>query len=303
MSATGGDEVARPRSLGAPDHGDRAAGEGCPLARGHRARAGTRAAELRRCGAGRRLRDRGGDGVRRGRGGAPDRPRRGAAHRRRGGRFPRLRSAAQHRSPVDRRRGRAAGRASPVHRDVEAAGATSRTTAATSPGPIWTSPGIRARGSRGRALLPPRPVPADLELTPRYPGGQPPRHLEHRRPSRLELQLHHQHQPPDELLGGGVHRAPRTTRAAVPADARARRSGEQTARRYYAASGSVVHHNTSLWRFSTPVSGDPQWANWPSGLLWLSAHLGPPRPGRTTRSPRRPLCRFSGRRRDSHWTC
>ncbi|MFI9847350.1 glycosyl hydrolase family 95 catalytic domain-containing protein [Nonomuraea sp. NPDC051941] len=51
------------------------------------------------------------------------------------------------------------------------------------------------------------------------------------------------------------------------------RSGEQTARRYYAARGSVVHHNTDLWRFSTPVSGDPQWANWPSGLLWLSAHL------------------------------
>jgi hypothetical protein len=35
-----------------------------------------------------------------------------------------------------------------------------------------------------------------------------------------------------------------------------------------------VHHNTDIWRFSTPVPGDPQWANWPSGLLWLSAHLG-----------------------------
>ncbi|WP_188196883.1 glycoside hydrolase family 95 protein [Nonomuraea sp. SYSU D8015] len=50
-------------------------------------------------------------------------------------------------------------------------------------------------------------------------------------------------------------------------------SGAPTATRCYAARGSVVHHNTDIWRFSTPVHGDPQWANWPSGLLWLSAHL------------------------------
>jgi alpha-L-fucosidase 2 len=34
-----------------------------------------------------------------------------------------------------------------------------------------------------------------------------------------------------------------------------------------------VHHNTDIWRFSTPVIGDPQFANWPSGLLWLAGHL------------------------------
>ncbi|GAA4671820.1 hypothetical protein Prum_074860 [Phytohabitans rumicis] len=51
------------------------------------------------------------------------------------------------------------------------------------------------------------------------------------------------------------------------------RAGAATAARYYAAAGSAVHHNTDIWRFSTPVVGDPQFANWPSGLLWLAGHL------------------------------
>ncbi|MFC5830653.1 glycosyl hydrolase family 95 catalytic domain-containing protein [Nonomuraea insulae] len=50
-------------------------------------------------------------------------------------------------------------------------------------------------------------------------------------------------------------------------------AGTDTARRYYAAGGATVHHNTDIWRFSTPVIGDPQYANWPSGLMWLTAHL------------------------------
>lgn len=50
-------------------------------------------------------------------------------------------------------------------------------------------------------------------------------------------------------------------------------SGVQTASRYYGAAGSAAHHNTDIWRFSTPVPGDPQYANWPSALLWLSSHL------------------------------
>ncbi|MFC5004865.1 glycoside hydrolase N-terminal domain-containing protein [Dactylosporangium cerinum] len=50
-------------------------------------------------------------------------------------------------------------------------------------------------------------------------------------------------------------------------------SGVPTAARYYSARGAAVHHNTDLWRFTAPVPGDPQWANWPSALLWLSAHV------------------------------
>ncbi|GAA3239451.1 glycoside hydrolase N-terminal domain-containing protein [Dactylosporangium siamense] len=50
-------------------------------------------------------------------------------------------------------------------------------------------------------------------------------------------------------------------------------SGAATAARYYSARGAAAHHNTDLWRFTAPVPGDPQWANWPSALLWLSAHV------------------------------
>jgi alpha-L-fucosidase 2 len=49
--------------------------------------------------------------------------------------------------------------------------------------------------------------------------------------------------------------------------------GVPTAARYYSARGAAAHHNTDLWRFTAPVPGDPQWANWPSALLWLSAHV------------------------------
>ncbi|WP_433046562.1 glycosyl hydrolase family 95 catalytic domain-containing protein [Dactylosporangium sp. CS-033363] len=48
--------------------------------------------------------------------------------------------------------------------------------------------------------------------------------------------------------------------------------GERTAARHYGARGAAAHHNTDLWRFTAPVPGDPQWANWPSALPWLAAH-------------------------------
>ncbi|WP_457965351.1 glycoside hydrolase N-terminal domain-containing protein [Arthrobacter sp. D1-29] len=51
------------------------------------------------------------------------------------------------------------------------------------------------------------------------------------------------------------------------------KKGAETARAFYGVKGSVVHHNTDIWRFTAPVSGEPQWANWPSGLMWLAAHL------------------------------
>jgi alpha-L-fucosidase 2 len=50
-------------------------------------------------------------------------------------------------------------------------------------------------------------------------------------------------------------------------------TGADVAEKYYAAPGAVVHHNADLWRFAAPVNGQPQWANWPSALPWLAAHL------------------------------
>jgi alpha-L-fucosidase 2 len=50
-------------------------------------------------------------------------------------------------------------------------------------------------------------------------------------------------------------------------------TGADVAEKYYAAPGAVVHHNADLWRFAAPVNGEPQWANWPSALPWLAAHL------------------------------
>ncbi|MFG6199841.1 glycosyl hydrolase family 95 catalytic domain-containing protein [Nonomuraea sp. JJY05] len=49
-------------------------------------------------------------------------------------------------------------------------------------------------------------------------------------------------------------------------------AGATTADRYYGAAGSAVHHNTDIWRFTTPVVGEPWFTTWPSGLLWLAAH-------------------------------
>ncbi|WP_224705202.1 glycoside hydrolase family 95 protein [Devosia aquimaris] len=49
--------------------------------------------------------------------------------------------------------------------------------------------------------------------------------------------------------------------------------GAAAAQHYYGAAGACVHHNTDIWHFSAPVNGDPQWANWPTGLVWLGLQL------------------------------
>ncbi|MCH5598228.1 glycoside hydrolase family 95 protein [Niabella ginsengisoli] len=55
-------------------------------------------------------------------------------------------------------------------------------------------------------------------------------------------------------------------------------NGANTAKNFYNASGWVCHHNTDLWGLTNPVGdygeGDPCWANWPMGGVWLSTHLG-----------------------------
>lgn len=49
-------------------------------------------------------------------------------------------------------------------------------------------------------------------------------------------------------------------------------SGRETARRMYGCRGSVMHHLTDVWGFTTVADG-ARWGLWPSGLAWLSAHM------------------------------
>lgn len=50
-------------------------------------------------------------------------------------------------------------------------------------------------------------------------------------------------------------------------------TGARTARIHYGTRGWVAHHNVDLWRMSTPSDGDPSWALWPMGGVWLCRHL------------------------------
>ncbi|GGJ38707.1 glycoside hydrolase family 95 protein [Deinococcus roseus] len=50
-------------------------------------------------------------------------------------------------------------------------------------------------------------------------------------------------------------------------------SGQRTAHIHYGTRGWTVHHNTDLWRMTTPTSGNASWAFWPMGGAWLSRHL------------------------------
>ena len=49
-------------------------------------------------------------------------------------------------------------------------------------------------------------------------------------------------------------------------------NGARTARVQYGARGWVCHHNTDLWRQTTPIDG-PLWGFWPTGGAWLCTHL------------------------------
>ncbi|MNW37727.1 hypothetical protein D3C74_147790 [compost metagenome] len=54
-------------------------------------------------------------------------------------------------------------------------------------------------------------------------------------------------------------------------------NGKKTAATNYGARGWVAHHNSDLWAQSAPVGdygdGDPVWAFWPMGGVWLTQHL------------------------------
>jgi alpha-L-fucosidase 2 len=50
-------------------------------------------------------------------------------------------------------------------------------------------------------------------------------------------------------------------------------SGRPVAQQLYGCGGWVAHHNADLWGWTAPVSGDPVWANWPMGGVWLCRHV------------------------------
>ncbi|MDT3365767.1 MAG: glycoside hydrolase family 95 protein, partial [Bacteroidota bacterium] len=53
--------------------------------------------------------------------------------------------------------------------------------------------------------------------------------------------------------------------------------GSATAANYYGVGdGWATGHNSDLWAMTSPVglgTGDPSWANWPMGGVWLSTHI------------------------------
>lgn len=55
------------------------------------------------------------------------------------------------------------------------------------------------------------------------------------------------------------------------------KTGEVSAASFYGMKGWVAHHNTDIWAISNPVGefgkGDPVWANWEMGGVWMSTHL------------------------------
>ena len=53
-------------------------------------------------------------------------------------------------------------------------------------------------------------------------------------------------------------------------------TGHKTAEVHYGARGWVAHHNSDLWRLSSPVGelhGNPVWTAWQMGGAWLCQHL------------------------------
>jgi alpha-L-fucosidase 2 len=55
------------------------------------------------------------------------------------------------------------------------------------------------------------------------------------------------------------------------------KNGAETARVNYGTRGWTTHHNADLWAHTAPVGdygdGDPSWAYWPMGGIWLTQHL------------------------------
>ena len=50
-------------------------------------------------------------------------------------------------------------------------------------------------------------------------------------------------------------------------------TGAETAQSNYGCRGWCAHHNSDLWRMSTPSSGSARWALWPMGGAWICRHI------------------------------
>jgi alpha-L-fucosidase 2 len=51
------------------------------------------------------------------------------------------------------------------------------------------------------------------------------------------------------------------------------KQGRETAKKHFACRGTLSAHNADLWRFTSPVRGHAQHAQWPFGLAWSCAHI------------------------------
>ncbi|GAA4518686.1 glycoside hydrolase N-terminal domain-containing protein [Brachybacterium paraconglomeratum] len=71
----------------------------------------------------------------------------------------------------------------------------------------------------------------------------------------------------------GVAQVPEAAAALEQYVAMLRTAGQETARRLYGADGWTVHHNSDPWGYTEPVRGEPSWATWPMGGLWLEREL------------------------------
>ena len=158
---------------------------------------------------------------------------------------------------------------------------TSRTIGVISGGRAWilrrnrrtfqpTSGSSRVQNGRGRsrtrgAVLPVRPLPADLEQPSGQHAGEPPGHLERLARAVVGLQVHDQHQHRDELLAGGGRRTSRScTRRCSICRQRARRRPARRARRCMAraASSSITTPTCGVTpcRSTSRDRGSGRWA-------------------------------------------
>lgn len=68
-------------------------------------------------------------------------------------------------------------------------------------------------------------------------------------------------------------RLPETVRPLIEMIKELSVSGAKTAKGQYGAEGWTSHHNTDLWRLTTPVSGNAEWAFWHGSSGWLCRSL------------------------------
>ena len=123
----------------------------------------------------------------------------------------------------------------------------------------------------GRYLLIASSQPGGL---PDHPAGP----VERRAPGPMVERVHDQHQHADGVLAGRDDRPARVPRAAAALHrgASPTTTGAGVARELYGADGWVAHHNSDAWAHAAPVGaghGDPAWANWSMGGVWLALHL------------------------------